>query len=50
MSGTAINTPVATPSDDVSIIVGNQTIAGWEDVTINRGIERMPASFDITLT
>ena len=37
-------------SDDVSIVVGGQTIGGWENVAIWRGIERMPASFDIGLT
>lgn len=50
MSGAATNTPVAQPSDDVSIVVGGQTISGWENVSICRGIERMPASFDIALT
>lgn len=50
MSGAATNFPVSQPSDEVSIVVGGQTISGWEDVTINRGIERVPASFEIRLT
>jgi prophage tail gpP-like protein len=36
--------------DDVSIIVGGKTIAGWTRVRLTRGIERLPADFHIELT
>jgi prophage tail gpP-like protein len=36
--------------DDVGIIVGGQSLYGWQDVAISRGIERFPSSFDLTLT
>ena len=36
--------------EDVTLLVGNQQISGWSSVRITRGIERMPADFDIKLT
>jgi len=34
----------------VKLILNNQEIAGWTDVRITRGIERLPSDFDIGLT
>ena len=34
----------------VSISVGGQTISGWQEVRITRGIEMCPSSFDLGLT
>jgi prophage tail gpP-like protein len=36
--------------DDLTLTVGNQTISGWLEVRITRGIERCPSDFDISLT
>lgn len=37
-------------SDDISIVVGGQKISGWTRVRVTRGIERLPADFEIELT
>ncbi|MEX3690826.1 phage baseplate assembly protein [Paraburkholderia sp. BR14263] len=37
-------------SDDVSLTVNGMTIAGWKSVRITRGIDRIPADFEIGLT
>jgi len=36
--------------DDVALAVGGQHIAGWTTVRVTRGMERIPADFDIGLT
>lgn len=35
---------------DVSLTIGNVKWAGWQDIRISRGCERMPADFDISVT
>jgi prophage tail gpP-like protein len=37
-------------TDEVTLTVGNTSISGWQAVRVSRGIERMPADFDISLT
>jgi prophage tail gpP-like protein len=37
-------------NDDLTLTVGEQTISGWLDVRVTRGIERCPSDFDISLT
>lgn len=37
-------------SDEITLTVGTTTIAGWTDVRITRGIERLPSDFEIGLT
>ncbi|HDR9065474.1 TPA: phage baseplate assembly protein [Burkholderia contaminans] len=37
-------------SDEITLTVGGQTVSGWTDVRITRGVERMPSDFDIGLT
>jgi prophage tail gpP-like protein len=37
-------------SDDVSLAVNGSTVAGWTSVRVTRGMERIPADFDISLT
>lgn len=37
-------------SDEITLTVGSRTIAGWTDVRITRGIERLPSDFEIGLT
>ncbi|MGF6790158.1 phage baseplate assembly protein [Paraburkholderia sp. 35.1] len=37
-------------SDDVSLTVSGSTVAGWKSVRITRGMERIPADFDISMT
>jgi prophage tail gpP-like protein len=37
-------------SDDLTLTVGNQTISGWLEVRVTRGIERCPSDFEIELT
>ncbi|HTH61490.1 MAG TPA: hypothetical protein VL689_15195 [Paraburkholderia sp.] len=37
-------------ADDVTLTVGGQTIAGWTTIRVTRGMERIPADFDIGLT
>ncbi|WP_434115852.1 phage baseplate assembly protein [Paraburkholderia caffeinilytica] len=37
-------------TDDVTLTVGGQRIAGWTTIRITRGMERIPADFDIGLT
>jgi prophage tail gpP-like protein len=36
--------------DDLFISVGNQTVTGWTDVRVTRGVERLPSDFQIGLT
>jgi prophage tail gpP-like protein len=36
--------------DDVALTVNGQSIAGWTTIRITRGMERIPADFDIGLT
>lgn len=37
-------------ANDITLTVGGKVVAGWTDVRITRGIERMPGDFDIGLT
>ncbi|HUC16347.1 MAG TPA: hypothetical protein VMA37_01505 [Acetobacteraceae bacterium] len=37
-------------SDDVSIIIGGQAISGWQGISVKRGAERVPSSFDLSAT
>ncbi|WP_036018275.1 phage baseplate assembly protein [Paraburkholderia mimosarum] len=37
-------------SDDVSLTVGGATVSGWTSVRVTRGMERIPADFDIAMT
>lgn len=37
-------------ADDVTLTVGGQSIAGWTTIRVTRGMERIPADFDIGLT
>lgn len=36
--------------DDLTLVVNGTSLEGWQDVSVTLGIERMPNSFDITLT
>lgn len=36
--------------DDLYLSVGNQTVSGWTDIRVTRGIERCPSDFDLGLT
>ena len=36
--------------DDVSVIAAGQTLAGWTDVRITRGIERCPSSYALSMS
>lgn len=48
MSGAvSVSTP---PDDTVSLVVGGKSLEGWEAVTITRGLEVMPGSFDFQVT
>ena len=40
----------ATASDDLSLVIGTQALAGWTEISVTRGIECLPSSFDIGLT
>lgn len=44
---TGVRTP---PSDDVTILIDGRTLAGWTDVRITRGVERLPSDFELRLT
>jgi len=37
-------------SEDLTLIVGGRAISGWTDITVTRGIERVPGGFSIGLT
>ncbi|MBC8726536.1 hypothetical protein F6X37_35020 [Paraburkholderia sp. 31.1] len=37
-------------NDDVSLTVNGASISGWKSVRITRGMERIPADFDISMT
>ncbi len=53
MSGSPYPTQLATaptPSADVTINVGGMALSGWEKVTVTRGCERLPASFELAVT
>lgn len=36
--------------DQLSLIVGNRRIQGWQAVRVTRGIERLPSDFDLLMT
>ena len=36
--------------DDLTLIVGNRTLSGWESVNVTRGIEIIPGHFDVSMT
>ncbi|MDN7871262.1 Mu P family protein [Burkholderia multivorans] len=36
--------------DDLYLSVGNQTVTGWTDIRVTRGIERCPSDFEVGLT
>lgn len=38
------------PTDDLVLTIGGQAIAGWTDIRITRGIERLPSDFSIGMT
>lgn len=38
------------PGDDVTIIVNGQTLGGWTNVRIARGVERCPSDFQLGMT
>lgn len=40
----------ARESDELTLILGGQAIAGWTDIRIGRGIERCPSDFEIGMT
>lgn len=37
-------------SDELTLLIGQHKIAGWQSVRVTRGIERCPSDFDISLT
>lgn len=37
-------------TDDVTLTVNGSSISGWKSVRITRGMERIPADFDISMT
>ncbi|WP_249201287.1 phage baseplate assembly protein [Burkholderia cenocepacia] len=37
-------------ADDLYLNVGGQTVSGWTDIRVTRGIERCPSDFEIGLT
>jgi len=36
--------------DDLTLIVGNRAISGWQGIRVTRGIERLPSDFEIEMT
>lgn len=36
--------------EDVALVVGGRALSPWQEVRITRGVERMPADFDLTTT
>lgn len=36
--------------DDLSLIIGDRQLMGWEGIRVTRGIERMPSDFDVLMT
>ena len=45
-----VTAPKAPPSDDVVLLINGQAYAGWQDVRITRGVERLPSDFELQLT
>lgn len=43
-------TATAKRSDDVTVVIDGQAYGGWQDVRITRGVERLPADFDVRMT
>jgi prophage tail gpP-like protein len=41
---------MAAPDDTVTLVIKGQTFAGWQSVTVQRGVERCPSSFDLAVT
>ena len=41
---------MAQPDDTLTLVAGGQRLTGWESVSVTRGIEIMPSSFEIGLT
>lgn len=41
---------MASPSDDLTLVVGGQTLSGWTEVRVTIGIEVCPPVFEIALT
>lgn len=37
-------------TDDLSLIIGSQSLSGWTEISVIRGIEKLPSSFEISLT
>ncbi len=37
-------------ADDLTLVVGGAELGGWDDVTVTRGIEQVPNSFNVKLT
>ena len=38
------------PDDTLTLVAAGQRLTGWESVSVTRGIELMPSSFEIALT
>lgn len=37
-------------NDEISLCIGGQSISGWTDVRVSRGVERLPSDFELGLT
>lgn len=37
-------------ADELTLAANNLHVSGWEEITVSRGVERLPASFDVSLT
>lgn len=37
-------------ADDLTLIIGNQKVSGWNSIRVTRGVERCPSDFDIEMT
>lgn len=37
-------------TDDLTLIIGQQRVSGWNSIRVTRGIERCPSDFDIDMT
>jgi prophage tail gpP-like protein len=49
--GSASGATSAKPPDDtLTLIVGGQSLTGWQSVRVTRSLDRMPSDFDIQLT
>jgi prophage tail gpP-like protein len=37
-------------TDDITLAIGANTISGWDEIRVTRGVERCPNDFDLSLT